>query len=442
MLLFDLFRRDKLTRFAESIREEGVKSTVAKTRRYIGRQLSGQGLTGLLRSGSPQKRPQSEYLAPLWLELAQQNAFHITESPAILRKRRKIALIGDINLQQCRKYRVEQLDELWRLKDADYVYSHYEDLPRSTEILQDATHLLLYRLCTSPITSMLTYEARRLQLPILYDLDDPLFSVSAYGTYENMKALPDWQKNHFMNEAPKYLDVMNSADIVSVSTPGMQAHTRLYTPRPVHVRRNFADRIALDAGGQAMRSIGADRQGANEFRVAFASGSQGHEIDFALIADDVATFLAGGQDRKLVILGHFDMKLLPEAVRGQVEAHAFSTYETYLQNLASVDCAVMPLTDDLFNRCKSAVRVIDAASVGVPGIVGIVSDMANMVEDGVSGRVMDKDQSWAHALEDLARDRSATRNMGQMARQSLEDNWGASLKPHVIDPELLTWLDS
>lgn len=442
MLFFDLFRRDKLSRFAKTLREEGIGSALVKTRRYLGARLRGQGLTGLARSGSSNARPPAEYLAPLWLELAQQEAFHITEAPAVLSKRRKIALIGNINLQQCRKYRVEQLDELWRLKDVDFVFSRYEDVTRSTAIMQDATHVMLYRLCSSPITSMLTYEARRLRLPILYDLDDPLFSVSAYSTYENMKALPNWQKTHFINEAPKFLDVMNSADIVSVSTPGMQAHTRLYTPRPVHVRRNFADQIALDAGRQATQSIRAGRQVANEFRVAFASGSQGHEIDFSLIAEDVAAFLAAGQNRKLVILGHFDKKLLPEGLRGQVEAHAFSNYETYLHNLATADCAVMPLTDDLFNRCKSAVRVIDAASVGVPGIVGTVSDMANMVEDGVNGRVMEEGQSWAQALEDMARDRSATRNMGLAARQSLEDNWAASLKPNVIDPEILAWIDA
>ena len=36
---------------------------------------------------------------------------------------------------------------------------------------------------------MYLYEARRLRLPVLYDLDDPLFSISAYETYENMKGI-------------------------------------------------------------------------------------------------------------------------------------------------------------------------------------------------------------------------------------------------------------
>ncbi|MGR3637587.1 MAG: glycosyltransferase [Shimia sp.] len=439
MILLDFFKRDKLARFSRAVREEGLRGALARTRQYVSARLAGRGITSVIRRrGSPGHRPPSEHLSAVWLDLAERDGFHISQPPAILSRRRKVAMIGDLNLPQCRKYRVEQLDEIWRLADVDYSFSHYEDVARSTAILQDATHVMFYRLCTTPVTSMLSYEARRLRLPILYDLDDPLFSVSAYGTYENMKALPTWQKKHFMNEAPKYLDVMNSADMLSVSTPGMKAHAELYSTRPIHVRRNFADSQALQAGARAMKSLPKVR---NEgFRVAFASGSQGHEIDFNLIVDDVTAFLAGGADRKLVILGHFNLKLLPEGLRGQVETHPFSDYETYLEKLASVDCAVMPLTDDIFNRCKSAVRVIDAASVGVPSIVGSVSDMAEVVDDGQTGHVIASGGSWAEALDKMATDQTRTKEMGRQARQLLESRWSARLDAPVVDPEIIRWV--
>jgi len=436
MLLIDLFKRDKLSRFSRAIREEGLSGALARTKQYVSNRMAGRGYSALIRSGRERPKAPSEYLSSLWLDLAENDGFHISQPPAILNKRRKIAMIGDLNLPQCRKYRVEQLDEIWRLADVEYIYSHYEDVTRSTTIMQDATHVMFYRLATTPLTSMLNYEARRLRLPILYDLDDPLFSVSAYGTYENMKALPVWRKTHFMNEAPKYLDVMNSADMISVSTPGMQAHAGLYSTRPVLMRRNFADQQALEAGTRAIQS----RTKRDGFRVAFASGSQGHEIDFNLIADDVTGFLSEGGDRKLVILGHFDRKLLPAELRSQVETHPFRDYETYLRTLSTVDCAVMPLTDDIFNRCKSAVRVIDAASVGVPSIVGSVSDMAEVVDHGRSGLVLNATDGWAEALDRMARDRSETAEMGRVARELLESRWSARLDAPVVDPELIRWV--
>ena len=424
-----------IARFFRAVREEGWGAALARTRAYLTMRFSGAGRSVFGRGHSSGT---GTYLSGFWQEIAQKDAFHVSQAPALLTNARRIAMIGDLNLPQCRKYRVEQPAELWAGLGVEYSHAHYQDIPRSVATLQNATHLMFYRTQNTELTAMYLYEARRLRLPVLYDLDDPLFSVSAYETYENMKALPGTMKAHFLAEAPKYLGAMNQADIVTVSTPGMAEHTRAYTARPVHFRRNFADQATLAAAEAAL--TGAPRDLAAPFRVAFASGSMGHEVDFALISDDIAAFLDADPHRQLLILGHFDSKLLPEALRGRVEAHAFTTYDRYLETLASADCAVMPLTDDLFNRCKSAVRVIDAAAVAVPSLVGEVSDMANMVRDGETGRVLGPGASWRDALEALARDRAATHGMGQAARADLQANWTPRPGLPIVEQEIIDWV--
>lgn len=422
-------------RFTQYAKEEGLRAATRRALiwwRYAG---SGQrpsiapevtaghgGLSAFFRSEN----------SSFWTETAEKTAFCVS-TPPILRQTPKIAMIGDLNLPQCRKYRVEQLAEIFAVAEADYVFSHYEDLPRCIDIMQDATHLLLYRLRSHPHVTRHLYEARRLKLPILYDIDDPLFSVPAYATYGNMAALPPELKAHFIDEAPHYADIMNMADAVSVSTPALRDHAAEFTTRPVFLRRNFADAATLEA-----RPLPPAEE-AKDFRLCFASGSHGHEIDFAEIEADVMRFLSRGADRKLVILGHFDTKRLPTEIRSQVETHRFTDYAGYLSHLASCDAAVMPLADDLFNRCKSGVRVIDAASVGVPSLVGRVSDMQALVEDGRSGRVLGAGADWAQALEDLVRDPGLARQMGRKARADLEANWSARKDAPVIDPEMIRW---
>ena len=433
-----LFRLPLARRFFTSLRDEGARTALRKARNYTVMRL--RGLTPSMLAGGGGDGPvrkNETYLAGIWQALAREDAFHVTQAPALLSKRRKIALIADTNLPQCRKYRVEQLAEFWRARDVDIDYAHYTDVPRCTAILQEATHLMEYRLQTMPVTAMYRYEARRLRLPVLYDLDDPLFSISAYETYENMKAVEPELKAHFVAEAPKYLEMMNGADILTVSTPGMAEHTRLLTARPVHVRRNFADTATLEDGRRAMAS---GRPDDGLFRVCFASGSRGHEVDFACIADQVSEFLSGADNRRLMILGHFDTRLLPEGLRDRIETHGFSTYETYLSTLSRADAAVMPLTNDIFNRCKSAVRVIDGASVGVPSVVGTVGDMANMVTHEKTGFIAGTPQGWLDALETMARDTSGTTAMGQAARADLESRWAGTDAPHIIDPEIIRWV--
>ncbi len=439
MSVFHYTRIDNIQRFLKTIREEGWRVATYKALTYIKRHRAGEfGSTVTHVPQLPDQESSLPYLGGFWLEAARKESFHVSSAPSVNMKRRKVVMIGDLNLPQCRKYRAEQPIELWQKRDIEYVHAHYEDLPRCVNAMQDATHLMLYRLQNNPLVSMLMYEARRLRLPILYDLDDPLFSISAYETYENMKALSPEMKRHFLNEAPKYLDAMNSSDMITVSTPGMKKHTELYTPRSVYVRRNFADNTTLELGSFAMKSRHENTN--TPFRVAFASGSQGHEVDFAIIQDDIIEFLANGSNRKLMILGHFNTTLLPIELRDQVETYPFTTYDQYLENLAQADCAVMPLANDTFNKCKSAVRVLDAGAVGVPSIVGTVSDMAYVVDDQKTGFVISARYSWLTALENLETDQKATREMGLQARQNLELVWSAKLDLPIIDPEIVGWV--
>nr|WP_246455839.1 glycosyltransferase [Sulfitobacter aestuariivivens] len=176
------------------------------------------------------------------------------------------------------------------------------------------------------------------------------------------------------------------------------------------------------------------------FRVAFASGSQGHEVDLAEIIEPLTAFITADSNRRLLVIGHFDQKHLPEALVDQVESVSFSTYPKYAAALARADCAVMPLSDDIFNQCKSAVRVIDAASVGVPSIVGTVGDLKNVVRDGETGFVASDKADWATALETLGRDAALARQMGQAASRDLEETWVGSDSAHIVSSEVLEWV--
>ena len=434
------YMRPSLVRqFLGVLQNDGIRSAVGRARDYIRARRGGAAPGQVPRVPSAPSAPGAHYLTGVWQTLAQSDAFHVTAAPACHTKRRKIALIGDLNLPQCRKYRVEQLVQFWQTQGVDLGFAHYQDVPRAVHLLQDATHLMLYRLPRCADVSMYLYEARRLRLPILYDIDDPLFSVSAYETYENMTVLDPGMRAHFAAEAPRYLDVMNASDVISVSTPGLVDHARLYTHRPVYLRRNFADSATLDAGRAAMRARAAPGPD-DPFRVVFASGSRGHEADFAIIAGTLSAFLQGGAGRRLTILGHFDPTLLPDAMVSRTDWQAFTGYDQYLAALAQADCALMPLTDDPFNRCKSAVRAIDAAAVGVPVICSDVGDFANVVSEGQTGFIARTPRDWAAALAELARDPGGAQAMGTRARHALERRWVAQDAPHIADAALLDWV--
>jgi len=429
------FRLSLFQRFATIARQDGLRRAAVKGRNYVVMQWRGSSHT-VLRDTSAGAKDDAQYLQGVWQQLAQGNAFHVG-APTPGNGTRFVAIIGDLNLPQCRKYRVEQLESFWHAQGVSCGFAHFEDLPRVTRLLSQATHVIEYRLPETPLTVMLRYEARRLRLPILYDIDDPLFSVSAYETYGNMTALDPWMKQHFAAEAPKYLAMMNGADMISVSTPGLARHVALYSSRPVHVRRNYADAVTLAAGARAHAQR---RAGDGIFRVAFASGSQGHEADFCEIAQSVETFVMSAPNRRLLLLGRIDQSALPRALASRTDTVPFSNYDDYLAALAHADCAIMPLLDDMFNRCKSAVRVIDASAVSVPSIVTSVGDLAQMIVPGETGHVANTSQDWLTFLNALADDPELCARMGIAGRRALEARWSGTDTGQIVDPEILDWV--
>lgn len=427
-----------LKRFSQTLQSEGIRPALAKSIEFIRRSLAASApstvsaLIAPASDGDPQVK--------LWRHLAETQSFHPLSPPIIGRTHPRIALIGDLNLPQCSKYRVEQMAELCDLAGARLSYVHYTDTDHCWDLLQDATHLMQYRLPHTPETQRYHYEARRLKLPVAYDIDDPIFSVSAYASYSNSTHWPGALLTHFMSEAPRYLDMMDKADLLVGSTPGLLDHMAEYSPRPTALRRNFADQQTLAAGAKAMRPLSARHEHA--MTIGFVSGSQGHEADLLPILPAIAATLGKNPDHKLCIIGHFDMKTLPPNVAEQTIHTPFMDYPSYLAALAACDVMVAPLTDDIFNRCKSAVRQIDANAAGVACIASQTGDYEALTLDRQTGMIAHTLDDWRAALAELEQDPALRARMGHAARAHLETHWRAATRAHVVSDSLLNWIRS
>lgn len=437
--ILSLFRLSYIAKFVSLTRRDGLMEAWKRARFHVGMIISGRGHSEFRETGranTPECAPAGFGL--FWLQAAEANAFHFSTAPAVLQRRRRIAVIGDLNLPQCRKYRVEQTVDLWKCGNVDVEFAHYEDFPRSSAILQSATHVVFYRLLNNCHATNFLYEAHRLKLPVAYDIDDPLFSISAYATYGNARHFSPRLRAHFIEQAPKYAAMMNSCDIAIVSTPELAEQARRHTSRPVFLRRNFADSETLSAGAEAI--AGRTRESGSSFTVVLASGSEGRQADFDTIAVQLEDFVCARPDRRMLILGRFPKSHLSLRLAAQTEVRAFTNYHDYLRNLGSADCAVVPLADDVFNRCKSGVRVIDAAAAGIPAIVSNIGDARTLIDPGKTGFVVDDGPQWKLAFENLASDTSNSREMGRRARSCLEKRWSAALREPIIEKHLIDWV--
>jgi glycosyltransferase involved in cell wall biosynthesis len=145
-------------------------------------------------------------------------------------------------------------------------------------------------------------------------------------------------------------------------------------------------------------------------------GTRGHNADFAMIAGAVQRFLASHPDWHLLVAGplEFDLDVAPHQVR-RLERVEFEQYHEIVQR-GAINLA--PLEDSPFNRCKSALKIMEAGFFGIPSVASPIPDAERFAGDGVE--FASTPEEWLGALTRLA------------GRFPYSDSWREQLRDRVV----------
>lgn len=171
---------------------------------------------------------------------------------------------------------------------------------------------------------------------------------------------------------------------------------------------------------------GERRKGAKP-RVGWAGGG-GHRGDLELISD-VVRDLAG--EVEWVFLG-----MCPEKLRPYVhEFHEGVPIEQYPARLAALnlDLALAPLEDNVFNACKSNLRLLEYGACGIPVIC---SDIACYRGDLPATRVRNRYKEWVDAIRMHLADLDATARLGDELQTVVRGDW------MLAGDNLVAWRDA
>ncbi len=385
-------------RFARATTEEGVRVAVSRAARWVLRQGHGE----LNRLAGVGGIPTGQVLSPGWQALARAGAFHARRLPPDPRP--DVLFLADPRVPQSTLWRVRSLAAHW--PGAQVRVFDPADTFAAAEAMQTATHLVLCRLTRTDAGSQLLYEARRLGLPVLYDIDDPLMSLPALSGHLALAALGPREQAGAFRAAPETLELMNAADAVSVSTSVLATQVERLSRRPVWLCRNILGDETLSFAAQL---AGAPRR-PGPARLVLPSGSRGRAPDVAALIPA----LMSRTDIELTVIGPVDRAALPSGLVRRANVRPTLTYPAYLAALAEADAVLIPLADDPFNACKSAVRALDAFAVGRPVVASPVGELAEVIRPGETGFLARDPADWAGAIDALT-DPARIRTMGEAA---------------------------
>ena len=225
--------------------------------------------------------------------------------------------------------------------------------------------------------------------------DNPIFSLGAYDYDEYMAEV-----------RPRVIQHLQMADLITVSVPHLASVYREHTDAPIVVLPNAIDAVLLEVA-QPLRQPG------EQLRVGWA-GSGSHILDWRACADGIRYGLAKtgahmvmmGADFR-TMLRYRDTEYLPWA----------DAMDAYYLPMTTWHVALAPLVDEVWNRSKSPLKALEAASFGIPVVAGDAEPYRDFIVHGETGFLCRTDDDWMRALRALGQDEEMRQEMGRKGRE-------------------------
>jgi hypothetical protein len=275
--------------------------------------------------------------------------------------------------------------------------------------------LYLYRVDDTPAIRRLIAQARSRGAPVVYDTDDLIWDqrIVEYCDLERTHGPDDVAR--FRAQVRRAEALMRAADVFVASTEYLAGMLRDTFGRPAFVNRNAVSR-AMVAHSTPLFERRQQAAGDGVMIGYFSGWPKAHEPDLAVALPGLLRALDELPHARLRIVGHFDAGQLPEGMRGRVETAPFVPFEQLLDSIAQVDINLAPIISNPHRRAKSAVKVIEAALVGIPTVASDLEPY-QLIRHGETGMLAGDAQGWYAAVLALGRSAELRRRMGAAARQ-------------------------
>ncbi len=285
---------------------------------------------------------------------------------------------------------------------------------------------------------------------VVADYDDDPFNTSPWnpfyqwiGTEEATYIWPDGRKELMWSKDPaiggsRYIDIednirrrdlfrasFKNADLVTCTTEILAEKLRTINPN-VAVLPNLIDFNQYPKLDMVKKNI----------RIGWQGGVS-HFEDLHMIRDAIGEILKKYPQVTFVYWG--DMKLygmFRKFPMERVECHDWVDYIVYPYKLAclNLDIGLCPVTENEFNRNKSAIKYFEYSMVGAASIASNWPPYSPCITDGRDGLLVKPDQ-WFNAMEELILNEEKRKKMASNAYDNIYEN-------HNADKQAYKWQEA
>ncbi len=333
----------------------------------------------------------------------------------------KVAIIAELSIPQCKKYRVIQKQEMLEELGIPCSVTSWTDSNEAKKQISLASLVIFYRVPGFDSVMDLIAECRRLNIKTLWDVDDLIFDEDVLKTSSTINSLEPAEKEGVINGAKLYRQAMLACDEGIASTSGLAKAMKEAGLETVYVVENALDDETLAAAHSIEGRLKKQEDGL--IRIIYGSGTKTHNIDFLEAAPALANILKENPNVRFRIIGYLELPEYFDEVQSQIERIPFCNYTEYLTYLSECDISIAPLENFVFNDAKSNIKYLEASITKVASVCSPRAAFADVIVNGENGFLADSEQQWHEAFDTLIQNPELRDNMAQAAYRTVTETY-------------------
>ena len=333
----------------------------------------------------------------------------------------KVAIIAELSIPQCKKYRVIQKQEMLEELGIPCSVTSWTDSNEAKKQISLASLVIFYRVPGFDSVMDLIAECRRLNIKTLWDVDDLIFDEDVLKTSSTINLLEPAEREGVINGAKLYRQAMLACDEGIASTSGLAKAMKEAGLETVYVVENALDDETLAAARSIEGRLKKQEDGL--IRIIYGSGTKTHNIDFLEAAPALANILKENPNVRFRIIGYLELPEYFDEVQSQIERIPFCNYTEYLTYLSECDISIAPLENFVFNDAKSNIKYLEASITKVASVCSPRAAFADVIVNGKNGFLADNEQQWHEAFDTLIQNPELRDSMAQAAYRTVTETY-------------------
>ena len=325
----------------------------------------------------------------------------------------RVLLLVEPTIPQCFHYRVQQ--KISQLQDLGcYVeWQPWSEVSSNQQRMHFVDIVMFYRAPGFPKVMQSIHYAKALGKLVCYDIDDLIFDRDklAEKFKQTSQQLSDKDLQGILDGAELYKKAIAACSYGIASTPLLQAElAKLLEKKQCYLLPNGLDETIL-----SIADLPQPEKSTEQVTIFYGSGTKTHDEDFALVGDVLARLMQQYSQVQLVVAGHLTLPKALQQMPDRVQRLPLMDFSAFLYSLRQADIAIAPLESGLFADCKSEIKWLEAAAMGVPTVVSDTARYRDMIQSGENGFIATNSDQWFTALERLITDVDLRQTMQQNA---------------------------